>query len=172
MDRDPVLEEATDSAFPVEGSSGQGHGQWLEVGDDIDSSRPSSRGSSGGRRSPTPDMENVVLEELPLEKLYEYFALQTHDLPAVVRAFAALKTKLELGKELQGVELYRELKKKLSTQKTWKARDVFQLLDKRANQQEYLQQTAAKGVKVLIGRWRGGRIVQSGCDWISHVFIL
>lgn len=115
-------------------------------------SRPSSRASSG-RLSPTPellgDMENVALDELPVEKLYEYFS-QASTLLAVVRTFAALKEKLGLT-GVEGIPLFGALKEKLSSQKTWKAKEVLRMLDKRANQKEFMQQTAAKGVKVLIG---------------------
>ena len=98
---------------------------------------------------PFSDMDNILWDELPVEKLYEHFT-QANDLPYVVRSFDALKTKLELN-GLEGIALFRALQLKLGTQKMWKARDVLRMLDKRANQQEYMQQTAAKGVKVLIG---------------------
>ena len=116
-------------------------------------SRPSSRASSNGRVSPLSDMENVAWGELPVEKVYDYFAHAT-SLAGVLRAFEELKTKLEVGDQLSGLDLYRELKGKLSTQKTWKARDVFQMLEKRANQEEYMGQRAAEDVRVLIGESR------------------
>ena len=93
--------------------------------------------------------ENMILEDLPLDKLYEYFSLQAADLPEVLHAFQALKDKLGLGKQT-GIDLYRALKLQLGTPKVWKAMEVFKLLDKRANQKEYQQQTAARGVRVLI----------------------
>ncbi len=93
--------------------------------------------------------ENMMLEDLPLDKLYEYFALQAGDLPEVLRSFQALKDKLRLNK-LTGIDLYRGLNLTLGTPKVWKAKEVFTLLEKRANQKEYQQQTAAKGVRVLI----------------------
>lgn len=117
-------------------------------------SRPSSRASSG-RLSPTPtelsDMENVALDELPVEKLYEYFA-QASSLLGVVRTFEALKEKLGLA-GLQGIRLFRALKEKLSSQKTWKAKEVLKMLEKRANQKEFMQQTAAKDINVLISEY-------------------
>ena len=123
-----------------------------------ESSRPSSRASSaGGRVSPSilqdlaGDMDNVAWSELPVEKVYDYFA-QATTLAAIVRAFEELKKKLEVL-ELRGLELFRALKTKLSSQKTWKARDLLQMLEKRANQQEYMGQKAAQGVRVLIGEW-------------------
>ena len=145
-----AAEEATD--YHEDSRARHLHVQ-VGAGDDSDHSRPSSRASLSGRGSPIPDfdMDNIVWDELPLEKLYEYFA-QAPNLLGVVRAFDALKTKLGLD-GVHGIELFRSLKEKLSSQKTWKARDVLQMLDKRANQQEYKNQTAAKGVKVLIGRW-------------------
>ena len=125
----------------------------VEGGEEADPSRPSSRASSGGRVSPAleSDMENIAWDELPLEKIYEYFAHATH-LVGIVRAFEALKTKLGLD-GVHGLRLFRSLKEKLSSQKTWKARDVLQMLDKRANQQEYMRQKAAEGVSVMIGKY-------------------
>ena len=90
------------------------------------------------------EMEDV--DDLPLEKLYENFS-QSKSSENIVRSFQALKSRLNLN-SLHGLDLYRALREKLSTH--WKARDVFQLLEKRANQKEYLQQTAAKGVRVFI----------------------
>lgn len=134
--------EETDSVFPE------------DFEQELD---PPSRSSSRpGSQSPT-EMDNILWDELPVEKLYEHFT-QANDLPYVVRSFDALKTKLELN-GLEGIALFRALQLKLGTQKTWKARDVLQMLDKRANQQEYMQQTAAKGVKVLIGEEKGGQYV-------------
>lgn len=128
-------------------------------------SRPSSRASSG-RLSPTPepltDMENVALDELPVEKLYEYFA-QSSSLLGVVRTFEALKEKLGLA-GLQGIRLFRALKEKLSSQKTWKAKEVLKMLDKRANQKEFMQQTAAKDISVLIGE-SSRHSGMAGCGW-------
>ena len=117
---------------------------------------PSSRASSSGRVSPalestSSDMENVAWDDIPLEKLYELFAHATH-LRGVMRAFEALKSRLELN-GLEGMALFRSLKEKMSSQKTWKARDLLQLLSKRANQSMYMQQKAAEGVKVLIGEY-------------------
>jgi len=91
---------------------------------------------------------NLILNDLPLEKLYEFFS-QSNKREDIVRSFQVLKSRLNLN-SLHGLDLYKALKDKLGTQKTWKARDVFQLLEKRANQKEYLQQTAAKGVRVFI----------------------
>ena len=88
-------------------------------------------------------MENVAWEDLPLEKIYELFA----SLRGVQRAFGALKSRLGAD-GLEGMALFRYLKEKLSSQKTWKARDVVQLLEKRANQNVYLQQKAAEGAAI------------------------
>ena len=126
-------------------------------------SRPSSRASSaGGRVSPSilqdlasGDMDNVAWSELPVERVYDYFA-QATSLESVLRAFGELKAKLGV-EELRGLELFGALREKLCTQKTWKARDALQLLEKRANQQEYMGQKAAEGVKVLIGELKAER---------------
>ena len=93
--------------------------------------------------APLPQEAN--LEDLSLEKLYEYYS-QANDLSRIVKSFAELKRRLQLT-NLQGIELYRELRTKL---KVWKAVELFELLEKRAKQKEYKQQAAAKGKKVLI----------------------
>ena len=149
--RDDVDEELARSALGEEATDSF---RLVVAGEDSDQSRPSSRASSGGRFSPAPDasagdMENVAWDDVPMEKTYEYFAHAT-SLLGIVRAFDALKAKLGLA-GVQGIALFRALKTKLSSQKTWKARDVLQMLDKRANQPEFMQQRAATGVKVLIG---------------------
>ena len=94
------------------------------------------------------EMEDM-LDELSPEVLWERFSLRTKDLLDVTRSFEAMKNKLGL-KRLHGMDLYRGLKLKLGTQKTWKAIEVFKLLDKRINQKDYMHQTAAKGVRVMI----------------------
>ena len=90
-------------------------------------------------------MEDV---DVPLEKLYECFS-QSKNGEDIIRSFKNLKSRLKLN-SLHGLDLYKALKEKLGTQKTWKAREVFQLLEKRANQKEYMQQTAAEGLRVMI----------------------
>lgn len=84
---------------------------------------------------------NLLQEELSIDKLYEIFSLQAKDLPEVMASFTALKKKLGIEK-LCGLELYRELKAKLGARnsKTWKAREVLNMLEKRANQKEYMSQ--------------------------------
>ena len=137
-----------------------------ELGADL--SRPSSRASSGGRLSPAPDaavdMENVQWDELPAEKIYEYFS-HAVNMAGVLRAFEALKTKLGVG-GARGLELFRSLKDKLNSQKTWKARDVLGMLDKRANQQEYMRHKAAEGTRVMIGR--RGRVCVCMCECVCE----
>ena len=83
---------------------------------------------------------NRTLAELPIDKLYEVFSQQAWDLPEVVVSFDALKEKLGLKSE--GLELYQQLKVTLGAQnsKAWKARDVLNQLEKRANQKEYMHQ--------------------------------
>ena len=85
------------------------------------------------------------LEELSLEKLYEYYS-QANDLSRIMKSFGELRRRLQLT-NLQGMELYRELRAKL---KVWKAGELFDLLEKRVKQKEYKQQTASKGKKILI----------------------
>lgn len=85
--------------------------------------------------------ENIILDELPIDKLYENFSLQASDLCEVMDSFEVLKRKLDIEK-LHGLELYRELKAKLGARnsKAWKAREVLNMLEKRANQKEYMEQ--------------------------------
>jgi hypothetical protein len=90
-------------------------------------------------------MDDVAWDDLPVERIYEYFA-HASSLAGVVRAFSELKARLGV----EGIALFRALKGKLSSQKTWKARDVLQLLEKRASQPEYMGQRAAEGARVLI----------------------
>ena len=81
--------------------------------------------------------KSVSLDEQSLEELYDVFSLKAWDLPQIMESFEMLKRKLKLEK-LYGFELYKELKSILS--KVWKAKDLFTLLDKRANQKEYMGQ--------------------------------
>lgn len=85
--------------------------------------------------------ENIIQDELSIDKIYENFSLQASDLREVMDTFDALKRKLDIEK-LYGLELYRELKAKLGARnsKTWKAREVLNMLEKRANQKEYMEQ--------------------------------
>ena len=91
---------------------------------------------------------DVIFDEMPIEKLYEYYSCAS-DLAEILRSFEALKRNLGLT-TLHGLDLFRGLKLRLSTQRTWKARDVLAMLDKRADQKEFMGQKAAKGVRVLI----------------------
>lgn len=93
---------------------------------------------------------NILQDELSIDKLYENFSLQACDLPEVMDTFQALKTKLDV-ENMYGLELYRELKAKLGARnsKTWKAREVLNMLEKRANQKEYLDQVRARFEVVL-----------------------
>ena len=85
--------------------------------------------------------ENIMKDELSIDKLYEIFSLQASDLREVMDSFEVLKRKLGIEK-LHGLELYRELKAKLGARnsKTWKAREVLNMIEKRANQKEYMEQ--------------------------------
>ena len=83
--------------------------------------------------------KQICLDKSSVEELYDAFSLKSLDLPEVVDSFVTLKNKLKLEK-LHGLELYKELKSVLST--VWKAKDVLSLLDKRANQKEYMGQVS------------------------------
>ena len=80
------------------------------------------------------------MDKQSVEQLYDMFSLKSWDLPDVVDSFLTLKNKLNVEK-LHGLELYKELKSLLS--KVWKAKDVLCLLDKKANQKEYMGQVSA-----------------------------
>ena len=157
MDDIPVFDEPGEEEEEGRPPSGEDVPDGFLYPDDFEdpgSSRPSSRTSSSGRASPSffpesTDMDNIAWDELTVEKTYEYFAHAT-TLPSVLRAFEVLKSKVGVS-EFEGLALFRALKEKLCTQKTWKARDLFQLLEKRANQKEYMGQCGAEGVRVLIG---------------------
>ena len=82
--------------------------------------------------------------ELPLDKLWEKF-VSADDLLDVLQVFEVLKQRLGVSK-LYGLKLFQALKLKLGTQKTWKARDVLNLLDKRASQREFMQQVGIVNV--------------------------
>ena len=56
-----------------------------------------------------------------------------------------LKRKLKVEK-LHGLELYKQLKAGLA--KVWKAKDLLSLLDKRANQKEYVGQVSTEFIAV------------------------
>ena len=77
------------------------------------------------------------MDEQSVEELYDIFSLQSWDLPQVVESFSMLKRKLKVEK-LYGLDLYKQLKAGLA--KVWKAKDLFSLLDRRANLNEYIGQ--------------------------------
>ena len=83
--------------------------------------------------------KHVPLDEQSVEELYDTFSLQAYDLPQIMESFQMLKRKLKVEK-LHGLELYKELKAVLGA--VWKAKDVLSLLDKRANQKEYMGQVS------------------------------
>lgn len=77
------------------------------------------------------------MDEQSVEELYDIFSLRSWDLPQVVESFSMLKRKLKVEK-LYGLDLYKQLKAGLA--KVWKAKELFSLLDRRANQNEYIGQ--------------------------------
>ena len=81
------------------------------------------------------------LADLPLESVYDYFAQKASNMREVVESFEVMKEKVGLSQK-QGLELYRGLRTSLGAQgsKVWKARDVLNMLEKRASQKEYMQQ--------------------------------
>lgn len=83
--------------------------------------------------------KQASLDDQSLEELYDTFSLKAWDLPQVTESFEMLKRKLKLEK-LHGLELYKELKSALG--KVWKAKEVLSLLDRRANQKEYMGQVS------------------------------
>ena len=86
------------------------------------------------------------MDEQSVEELYDVFSLQSWDLPQVMESFSMLKRKLKVEK-LYGLELYKELKAGLA--KVWKAKELLSLLDKRANQKEYMGQVSTEFIAVI-----------------------
>ena len=80
-----------------------------------------------------------------IEEIYDSFSLKAWDLPQVMTSFESLKRSLKLDK-LCGLRLYKELKPALSN--VWKAKEVLSLLDRRAQQKEYLGQVRKLSIKV------------------------
>ncbi len=77
---------------------------------------------------------------IPLDKVWESF-VAAEELSKILDVFEGLKERLDLS-TLTGLPLFEALKLKLGTQKTWKARDVLDLLDKRAKQKEFMGQVS------------------------------
>ena len=84
------------------------------------------------------DTTDVCNSNIPLDKVWEGF-VAAENLLEVLEKFEILKQRLELG-TLCGLTLFEALKLKLGTQKTWKAKEVLDLLDKRAKQKEFMSQ--------------------------------
>lgn len=100
------------------------------------------------------------LADLPIESVYEYFAQKASNMREVVESFDVMKEKLGLTRK-QGLDVYRGLRMTLGAQgtKVWKARDVLNMIEKRANQKDYMQQVrmekscvvdSSERVKVII----------------------
>ena len=89
---------------------------------------------------------SCVHEDMSLEELYNRFS-KAKELDKIMESFAELTNRVQLT-HARGFALYIELKSKLG--KVWKAIELFDLLDKRARQKEYKQQTAAQHRRVLI----------------------
>lgn len=84
----------------------------------------------------------------PLDKVWECF-VAAEDFLDILNQFDSLKHRLELT-TLSGLALFEALKLKLGTQRTWKARDVLNLLDKRARQQEFIGQVSTVAAYSLL----------------------
>ena len=114
-------------------------------------------------------MSNLIqvkesLADMTVEAVYDFFSLKASSVRDIVESFEVLKEKLGLARK-QGLEVYRGLKMTLGAQgtKAWKARDVLNMLDKRANQKEYMQQVRRRvwlwqwqGISYGSGGWGGG----------------
>lgn len=92
------------------------------------------------------DRGPVDLNALSPADLFFHFCEKSLDVGPIREAFHILLDKLQLG-SYQGLQLYEELKGKLTT---WKAKSLWELLDKKLKQKEYCQQNACKGIRVLI----------------------
>lgn len=92
------------------------------------------------------DRGTVDLHALSDGDLFAHFCEKSKDVRPVQQAFQILLNKLQLGSS-HGLQQYEELKSKLTT---WKAKSLWELLDKKINQKEYCQQNSCKGMRVLI----------------------
>ena len=89
------------------------------------------------------------------ESVYDYFSQKAGNTREIMESFEVMKEKLGLARKT-GLEVYRGLRMSLGAQNTkaWKAREVLNMLDKRANQKEYMQQVGGCGWrKEWVGRW-------------------
>lgn len=68
----------------------------------------------------------------------------------ILNQFEALKQRLDIS-SLTGLALFEAFKLKLGTPKTWKARDVLNLLDKRAKQKEFMNQVGTYRPSIVYG---------------------
>ncbi len=78
---------------------------------------------------------------IPLDKVWERFVTAESFLD-ILNKFETLKQRLDIS-TLTGMPLFEAFKLKLCTQKTWKARDVLNLLDSRAKQKAFMNQVHA-----------------------------
>ena len=92
------------------------------------------------------DRGPVDLNALSAGDLFFHFCEKSINVGPILEAFHILLGKLQLGSS-QGLQLYEELKNKLTT---WKAKGLWEILDKKLKQKEYCQQIACKGMRVLI----------------------
>lgn len=63
-------------------------------------------------------------------EIFTYFTEKAWDVPQIIGSFSLLKEKLGIDKEAYGVSLYHSLKSKLTH---WKAKTLWELLDKKVN---------------------------------------
>ena len=94
------------------------------------------------------------LADMPVESIYDYFSQKASNMREVVESFDVMKAKLGFSQK-RGLDLYRGLKMTLGAQgtKVWKARDVLNMLEKRANQKEYMQQVRGGREGGRVGTW-------------------
>ncbi|XP_003392018.2 PREDICTED: protein-methionine sulfoxide oxidase MICAL2-like, partial [Amphimedon queenslandica] len=80
-------------------------------------------------------------------EIFTYFTEKAWDVPQIIGSFSLLKDKLGIDKEAYGVSLYHSLKSKLTH---WKAKTLWELLDKKVQLNEYKNQKACQGTSVCV----------------------
>jgi len=110
----------------------------------MDSTDSSERNSSGNNSGNLIQVKET-LADMTVESVYEYFSHKAGNVWEIMESFEVMREKLGLSRK-NGLEVYRGFKMTLGAQgtKAWKAREVLNMLDKRANLKEYMHQV--KGI--------------------------
>jgi hypothetical protein len=90
------------------------------------------------------DKSYLKLETLDL---FNFFVEKAWDVPAITGSFQLLKERLGISAELSGLSVYDGFKAKLTQ---WKAKNLWDLFDKKINLDEYKNQESCKGMNVAV----------------------